>query len=335
VDVGRSIDLYLGELRRRARSDETIRSYERVLFAFADRLEDRGPETITLDDCRAFLDAPWGKNTQPRKRRLSKSTIALYVSVLRGYLKFLIKEDVLVEDFTERLERPARPRPEHVDVVSVSSRDVERMFEACEDWQELLCLAVPAYLGARRTALARLRWRQVDLENGTVKFFEKGSKTATKPLPRELHAILRAAHESRELDTSPDAYVIPNRRWTTSKERSSKIIYETVVKIGKRAGVRVHVHALRAAFAVRYLESHQGDAEALKELMGHDRIETTWVYLRRMNRAAAMDRVRDLSWETGQFPPVAAEEASLPDAIRRRLTALRAAQTSATGAGLP
>jgi hypothetical protein len=35
---------------------------------------------------------------------------------------------------------------------------------------------------------------------------------------------------------------------------------------------------------------------ALKELMGHNRIETTLVYLRRKDKAKAMESVRDLSW---------------------------------------
>ena len=41
---------------------------------------------------------------------------------------------------------------------------------------------------------------------------------------------------------------------------------------------------------------------ALKELMGHTRIETTLVYLRRKNKAKAMEAVRTLSWGgAGQF----------------------------------
>ena len=41
---------------------------------------------------------------------------------------------------------------------------------------------------------------------------------------------------------------------------------------------------------------HPGDVEALKELMGHRSIATTQVYLRKLDRQRAMERVRDLSW---------------------------------------
>ena len=63
----------------------------------------------------------------------------------------------------------------------------------------------------------------------------------------------------------------------------------------------------RAAFAVRFLETHVGDLEALQALMGHKRIETTQVYLRRLDRETAMDRVRDLSWGSSQFESTAEE----------------------------
>jgi hypothetical protein len=74
------------------------------------------------------------------------------------------------------------------------------------------------------------------------------------------------------------------------------VIYETVTKVAERVGIRCSVHPLRAAFAVKFLESELGGIESLKELMGHDRIETTMVYLRRMDRAEKMENVRGLSW---------------------------------------
>jgi integrase len=56
------------------------------------------------------------------------------------------------------------------------------------------------------------------------------------------------------------------------------------------------VHALRAAFAAYYLSLHPGDVEALKELLGHRSSAMTRVYLRKFDKATAMERVRDLSW---------------------------------------
>jgi site-specific recombinase XerC len=61
--------------------------------------------------------------------------------------------------------------------------------------------------------------------------------------------------------------------------------------VAARAGVEANVHALSAAFAAFYLSLHPGDVEALKELLGHRSIATTQVYLRKFDKATAMERV--------------------------------------------
>jgi integrase len=105
---------------------------------------------------------------------------------------------------------------------------------------------------------------------------------AVRPIPDQLAAILRAALEHDDVSTGPDDYVIPNRRPSTVQgpERSAKVVWETVRRVAERAGIQAHAHAIRAAFAVHYLETHPGDLEALQALMGHTRSDTTQVYLR-------------------------------------------------------
>ena len=297
--IDRAVDVYIGELARRGRSQSTRDTYHRLLVDFATRMGDKTVREITANDCRAFLD---------RWTNASPSTLATGVSLLRGFFEFLLDESEIETTPMARIRRPRRKRPEDLDVVTVTAEDVERMFDACEDWQEVLCLAMLAYAGARRAAVSRLRWRDVDLVKGTARFLEKGGKVAVKPMPDELIAILRAAVQAGEVATGEGDYVIPNRRKASVRrtERSSKVIWETVRRVAERAGVRAHVHAIRAAFAVRFLETHPGDLEALQPLMGHTRLETTAVYLRRLNRVKAMERVKDLSWRS-VFPPQAVE----------------------------
>jgi integrase len=75
------------------------------------------------------------------------------------------------------------------------------------------------------------------------------------------------------------------------------VIWRLVKRVAARAGVDAHVHALRGAFAAYYLSLHPGDVEALKELLGHRSIATTQVYLRKFDKATAMERARSLSWD--------------------------------------
>ena len=291
LSFNRAIDDYEGELARRGKSPSTRRSYRRNLIHFARLVRDKPPATLTLADYERFTDR-W-VDAKP-------STLASAVSLAHGFSTYLYEKGVTDVDVAAPLKRPQRQRPEDTEVISVSGQDVQRMLAACVDLQELVCLASAIYLGARRAALARLRRSDVDLVNGTVRLLEKGGKVNVKPLPNEYQALLVAA-ERDGLWHSPDDYLIPNRRPASVKrlQRSDKIVWETVRRVARRAGVRSHVHALRSAFAVAFDEAHPDQVIALQELLGHTRIETTLVYLRRKDRAKAMEQVRDLSWGLG------------------------------------
>ncbi len=321
-DHGYAIDLYVGELARQGRTEATRLKYTEVLYQFAEHMDrlGRAPWETTTNDCRLFLDT----FTRPRPPRryqhgsrppASPSTLALYVSILRSYFAFLKDEQIVEANPMDPIKRPPRKRPEDLDVVTTSGGDVARMFAACTEWDELLALATVCYLGPRRKAAAQLRRGDLDLEKGLARFHEKGGKVIVKPLPNELLAIYREAEDAGVWISSRD-YVIPNRRPTRSKERSPKVIYAIVKRLAERARVDAHPHSLRAAFAVQFDEQKPGHVIALKELLGHARIETTMVYLRRKDRAKAMEQVRDLTWgalrPSAGMPPAGFEPALRP-----------------------
>lgn len=327
-DINHAVDAWLGDLARAGRSPATRLKYQQVLWLFAAFLEREGIrdcDRVTTDLCRRFLNK-WVDS--------SPSTMALGVTVVRGFFAFLVDETVLEHSPAERIRRPKRKRPEELDVVTVTSSDVERMFLAALTTQEILCLAVLAYMGPRRTAASRARRRDVDLDKGTIRFLEKGAKVAVKPIPDELAAIIRAADNLR-VWASPNDYLIPSRRDPRNRERSPKVIYDTVTRIAARAGVRSHVHALRAAFAVRMDEQNPGRLVAIKELLGHSRVETTMVYLRRQDKHREMETVRGLSWgsspagvgadvfpSNADAPPAGFEPALLPEGDEHRHAAV-------------
>lgn len=326
-----AIDRYEGELARRGRTKATRRKYcQEVLYSFADHLGRTGLPEATTDDCRRFLD---------RWINASPSTLALYVSILRGFFDFCLDEGWIAANPMDPVKRPKRKRPEDLDVVTVSSSDVaDKLMAACQDWDELLCVCGIAYIGSRRNAIAVARRRDVDLDKGTIRLHEKGGKTVTRPIPDELAAIIRAADENQVWASGED-YLIPNRRLPRRRgERSNKVIYANVKRVAERAGVNVHPHALRAAFAVQFDEQNPGEIWALKELLGHARIETTLVYLRRKNREKAMESVRSLRWGASVFPPnpgmppagfePAFGDDAVPEPVRRKLDELTSRSSS-------
>jgi integrase len=326
VRLVESIDLFVGDLARRGRSQSTLASYFRLLVDFADGAgRHRETETLELVDYERFLGRWVGK---------SPSTLASGVSLVKGFSRFLYDRGLAQTDVACKLQRPRRLPAEELDVVTVTPEDIGRMFDAVETTQELLCLSTALYLGARRKALAQVRRRDVDLVRGTIRFREKGGKVITKPLPAEYQDLLLAV-EREGLWQSPSDYLIPNRRPNAVRrvERSDKVIWQTVKAIAARAGVDCHVHALRAAFACQFDDQHPGRVRALQALMGHRRLDTTMLYLRRKHIQTEMEANRDLTFapfvfssnavkaHTG-FEPVF-EENTQPIALRRRHEELR------------
>lgn len=348
----RAVDLYLGDLGRRSRSKSgrTAASYARILDKFTDSLRRKGDidvSDITSDDCRAFLD---------RYTRRAAGTQANVYSILNSFLGWLdLEQERISRNPLHRVPKPRKIAAEDLDVTSVATADVPKLLAACRSDSERICVAVLAYLGPRRNAVALLRLSDYDAEQRLMRFREKGSKVIRKPVPDELAEILDSAirrgvydlydrrHDAPEgpnsgtpphasaasdprgehgprLDSGAaggrddaadppsagsqlprvaphhDPYLVPAEGGLVRHgDRDDRVIWRLVKKVGDRAGIDIHVHALRAAFAVHYLETG-GDLVGLQELLGHASIETTRIYLRKLDKAKAMEPVRTLSW---------------------------------------
>lgn len=311
VTSDRAIDDYLGDLLRRRYSKRTVDTYRRILNELADRLPtDLDVAKISDTDVRRFLAA----KAVNKKTGLPNATgtIAHAETVVASWLGWLYQERKIARNPMDRMTRTKRMAAEDLDVVSVATVDIPRLLAHARPGTELNTVAVAAYVGARRGALAKLRLTDYDADSRHLTFREKGAKTIQKPVPDELAAILDWSIARGDVQAAPFDYLIPPEGALTRKgDRDDRVIWRVVKRVADRAGIDGHVHALRAAFACFYLERNPDDLVGLKELLGHRSLNTTMIYLRRLNKSVAMERVRDLSWADGseaawlsQSPPI-------------------------------
>jgi integrase len=285
----RAADDFLSDCHRRGFTERTIRTYERTYDEFSRRLpRDLDVSKVTIDDLRRYLAT---------KTHLAPGTVAGIEAHLASLFKALYLDGKIARNPVDRLPRTRRRRPEDLEVTTVDVADVPRLFAAAQTWPERLALAILVYMGPRRRAVARLRLSDYDRLHGRLRFREKGGKVVWKPVPDELRSLLEAAIAAGAIED----YLVPPEGYLQRKgDRDDRVIWRIVKRVADRAGVEAHVHALQAAFAVYYLERFPGDVEALKELLGHRSIATTQVYLRKLDRATAMERVRSLSWNVAE-----------------------------------
>lgn len=313
MTTSKAADLWLGELERKGRSPKTTRTYRRLLDSLDDQLPGVDVDEITPTQLRRFLDAQ-SRNKRTGKRK-APGTIALDVTIVNEFFDWLTTEGVIGRNPTRRngqriIERPRRPKPhENDNIVSVSTAEVVRLLETADRsgrWDERICVHTLASLGPRRGALALARISDYDPDERTLRFLEKGGKTIRKPVPDRLADLIDAAIAAGVYHD--EEYLVPNRGPRTRKgDRDDRVIWRIVTDVAARAGVRAHVHALRAAFAVYFLETNPEQVAALQTLLGHSSVDTTFVYLRRLNRRQSMEVVRDLDWD---LSPVAKTDAA-------------------------
>jgi integrase len=338
-DHSYALDLWISSLAVRGLAEATRNKYREVGYELADYLDSRqiGPHQFELDHARGFLVTKLRQRPPRRWQKkplepVSNSTLALYVSVIRSYARFLADEQIIDVEWAHKLDRPKRPRPEDVDVVTTSRTDVVRLIGACDvphgrdGWDEVLCIGTLTHLGWRRNAASQIRREDVDLEEGLMRAVEKGGKVIWKPIPDELLDLYRSAEAAGVWLEARD-FLIPNRRPTRiAGVRSNKVVYAIVKRVAAKARVSAHPHALRAAFAVQFDEQHPDLQHTLQILMGHSRPETTQIYLRRKNKAKAMEANRDLSFgfpSSADVPPAGFEPAlptfAVGEPLRRKL----------------
>ncbi len=210
----------------------------------------------------------------------SRSTARL-LSGLRGFYRYLLREGLIAEDPTLQVELPqiGRPLPK-----SLSEADVEALL-AAPDLDDPIGLRDRAMLevlyacGLRVTELVSLTLEQVNLRQGVLRVFGKGSKERLVPLGEE--AILwleRYQQEARGLllGGRPSDVLFPSLR---GEQMTRQTFWHRIKHQALVAGISKSLspHTLRHAFATHLL-NHGADLRVVQMLLGHSDLSTTQIY---------------------------------------------------------
>jgi integrase/recombinase XerD len=133
--------------------------------------------------------------------------------------------------------------------------------------------------GLRISELVGLDVDDVDLEEGSVRAFGKGSKERVVPLGRPagdaIARYLKAGRPALAGRSSRGALFLNQRGGRLTRQGCAKLLRANV----QRAGIRKRVtpHTLRHSFATHLLEGG-ADVRVVQELLGHASVQTTQIY---------------------------------------------------------
>ena len=202
--------------------------------------------------------------------------------------------------------------------VVLSKRETHRVIDELEASSDRYGLAARLQYGAglRLSELVRLRVKDVDIERGMLTIRQgKGDKDRVTIIPKLLREELRqqvdAARElwkadreaglagvylpgalARKFRAAPESFewfwLFPARQTSIDPESGirrrhhlhGKVYNNAIKRSAAKAGIekRVTSHALRHSFATHLLESGL-DLRTIQELLGHENITTTEIYL--------------------------------------------------------
>jgi integrase/recombinase XerD len=218
---------------------------------------------------------------------LAPASIRRTASALRTYFGFLLSEEVVSVDPSERLELPSRWRtlPE---VLSVE--EVRRLLGAptMDDplyFRDHAMLELAYAAGLRVSEWISIAVKDVVSAEGLVRVFGKGGKERLVPIGRlaltavviylrELRPRLLGSRESTS-GGGKGVLFLSARGEPLTRMGAWKILR----KYAERAGLTkaVSPHTLRHSFATHLLEGG-ADLRAVQEMLGHADISTTQVY---------------------------------------------------------
>ncbi|OJT01128.1 site-specific tyrosine recombinase XerD [Marinobacter nauticus] len=269
--------------------EKTRQAYASDLFRLADWLQTQ-PGNPALRDARRTDLLAW--MSRGLADGLKTSTAARRLSGIRRFYRFLLREGLIAEDPTLRIDSPRLPRrlPD-----TLTEDDVDALLTE-PDPQEPIELRDRAMLeilygcGLRVSELTGLTVDQVNLRQGVVRISGKGGKERLVPLGEEaVDWLVRYMKEARNelLKGKSSNALFPGNRATAMTRQT---FWYRIKHYSIRAGIHkpISPHTLRHAFATHLL-NHGADLRVVQMLLGHSDLSTTQIYTH-----VARQRLQDL-----------------------------------------
>ncbi len=213
---------------------------------------------------------------------VASSSQARMISGLRAFYKYLLLEDMLVNDPTEFLELPkqARKLPE-----VLSLKEINNMIAAIDlskpmGHRDKAILETLFSCGLRVSELVGLNISEVYVKDEFIKVRGKGNKERLVPIGREaLKAIDQYVSKVRvhqKMQKKHTDTVFLNHLGGALSRVS---IFKITKTLASQAGIKKSIspHTFRHSFATCLVEGG-ADLRAVQQMLGHESITTTEIY---------------------------------------------------------
>ena len=265
----------------RGLSDNTLQAYQRDLERFMmysqTLLEKDSPAALLLGDIREYLH--WLVETC----LLSKRSVSRNISAIRSFYGFLHAEELIDENPSALLELPrfSQKLPVVLEVEEIIKLLASIPISKPHHIRNRAIIELMYSCGLRVSELIGLEFSQLYLDEGFLRVLGKGEKERLVPMGmpaiESLNTYFEEVRDSQEAVKGHESKVFLNKH---GQQLSRVMIFYIIKKLAKQAGLssQVSPHTLRHSFATHLIEGG-ADLRAVQEMLGHESITTTELYL--------------------------------------------------------
>jgi len=278
-----SFNLYIKYIRfEKNLTPNTISSYSADILHFVNYLKDIG--TVKTSDLNLSMFREYLKYLDNYK--YSNATMIRKFSSYINFFKFLEDNDLVDKKLTQFIERP---RKHHRLYSFLSQRETKILLESIKpvddfSLRDRSIIELIYSTGARISEVGNIRIKDINLSENEILVHGKGRKERMVYLN---HIALDWLNQYLKIRDNfilhlnkryaDDSYLFLNK---DGKKLSTRSIRSSFKKYVARAGIGRNptVHSLRHSFATHLLEEGAGIKE-IQELLGHETVATTQIYL--------------------------------------------------------
>ncbi|MEC4184612.1 site-specific tyrosine recombinase [Adlercreutzia sp. R21] len=278
-----ALDEYMSYLRiEQGASPRTVEAYRRDLEGYLAFLDGQGVEDF--EDVQRETVTAYEHDLADQQ--LAVTTVRRRISAVRGYHRFLVRENLTAANPAETVDIP-KAAERLPDVLSIE--EVGRMLDAYIDerpsgLRDRALLEVLYGCGLRASEICALDMDNLYLDDGFLRVFGKGAKERIVPIAGAADRALRRylaegrptlARKGSGGDLAAAGAVFLNQRGGRLGRQS---VFNLVRKAGRAINrYDLHPHTLRHSFATHMLKGG-ADLRVLQEILGHADMSTLQVY---------------------------------------------------------
>ena len=253
---------YLELLERKRYSPSTIKTYRAYFSDFMEYHKGRNIDRLKVADINKYI------LYLVNEKKISVSQQNMRINAIKFYYE-------QVKGGQRQYYGGITRAKEYKSLPEVLSRNEVACILACLSNRKHRCMISLIYsAGLRRSELLNLTPKDIISERMLVRIMGKGRKCRYSLLSEKLLKELREYFK----EYRPQKWLFEGE--TPGEQYSASALVKILKEAASRAGIkhRVHVHMLRHSFATHLLE--QGtDLRTIQELLGHNDIKTTSIYL--------------------------------------------------------